>query len=78
MVDRYKCSHVMHMEFPLQRCGHEFIHYNILAVEFNAADTVLEVCIPKQLALIQIKELNITVIVTRRDNPFISIEGISK
>ena len=66
------------MEVAFQRGGHHFILHDIFPVEFDPANTVLQILLPNQLILAQIEDLDIAVIVPRHYVALVVVEGVAE
>lgn len=71
-------SEVKHREFALESSCTEFIHDDILAIEFYAADTVLEVGVPDEHLVLEVEELDISVIVSSCDDSLFVVMGVAE
>ncbi len=62
----------------LKRGHSQFVHINVRSVKFETADTVPHICVPAQAVRSQIKQLNVTIVITSRKASLFLVVGISE
>ena len=75
---RMVCFEIESMELGLESGHDDLVHGNIRAVKFDATNTILNISIPSQTICFQIKDFDITIVVTSSNTSFLLIVGISK
>lgn len=73
-----ECSEVKHREFALESSCTEFVHDNVLAIEFYAADAVLEVGVPDEHLVLEVEEFHVSVVVTGCHDSLLVVMGIAE
>lgn len=73
-----ECSEVKHSEFAFESSCTEFVHDDVLAIEFYAADAVLEVGVPDEHLVLEVEELHISVVVTGSHDSLLVVMGIAE
>lgn len=71
-------SEVKHRKFALKSSCAEFVHDYVLAIEFYAANTVLEVGVPDEHLVLEIEELDISVVVASCDDSLFVVMGVAE
>lgn len=70
--------HVEDVEFGLEGCGHQLVHIDVLTIELKSADAVLKVGVPSQAIGLQVKDLNVTVVVASSEDTLFLIVCITE
>ena len=73
-----ECPEIEKCEFALQSGCTEFVHDDVLAIELNAANAVFEVGVPDEHLILEIKELDISVVVACCDYSLLVVVGVAE
>lgn len=66
------------VEFTFEGSHNEFVHVDVGSVELQPTNTVLQISVPSQAVRLQVKEFDITVVVTSREAPLIRVVAVTE
>lgn len=65
-------------ELALESGCAQFVHDDVLAVELNAADSVLEVGVPNEHLVLEVEELDVSIVIARSHHSLLTVVRIPK